>query len=241
MRFSIITITFNAEKYLEETLASVDCQEFSDFEHIIWDGGSTDQTAAIVKKFPKVKFFQSKDQGISDAMNKGAFVAQGEFLIHLHADDLLAHKKVLTFVDTALRQHRTLWLYGKTTNVDEKGIKKEEGLFVPYNYKRLKKYNCISHPATFISREFFLENKGFNVNLKYAMDYELWLRLGQKSQPFAMPQVLAYFRQHTGSLSTTHPRLVAKEAFEIRNRYNSSFWAKYQSYRTYKRRLLTIK
>ncbi len=238
MRFSIITITYNAEKYLQKTLQSVVEQQFSSFEHIVWDGGSTDGTLEIIGAFPHVKLYQGKDVGISDAMNRGASFTQGEFLLHLHADDILAHAKALLFVDTALKQHpEAKWLYGQANIIDEDGMIKETPHFQAYNYKRLKKYNCIAHPATFVSRELFLAQGGFDIGLRYAMDYDLWLRLGKTTPAFALRAVLSCFREHENSLSTACSVEVAKEAYFVRNRHLTSFIDRVRSYRTYKRRL----
>ena len=122
MKFSIVTITYNAERYLTPMLESVAEQDFPHFEHIIWDGGSSDRTLAIACSFPHVTLYQGSDEGISDAMNRGAFLAKGDFLLHLHADDCLAHSRVLSMVNTCLKQHPSIqWLYGKAHIVDEKG------------------------------------------------------------------------------------------------------------------------
>ncbi|MFT5319366.1 MAG: glycosyltransferase involved in cell wall biosynthesis, partial [Chlamydiales bacterium] len=122
MRFSIITITFNSEKFLEYTLQSIAEQDFTDYEHLIWDGGSTDKTLEIARSFPHVKIYEGKDKGISDAMNKGGMLAQGEFLLHLHSDDLLAHPTVLSKVDTFFRQHpQSSWGYGQAEIINSKG------------------------------------------------------------------------------------------------------------------------
>lgn len=237
MRFSIVTITFNAEKYLRETLKSVAVQKFTDFEHLIWDGGSTDSTLEIAKDFPHVKIFQGKDEGISDAMNKGVSFAIGEYVLHLHADDLLAHENVLSFVDHAFKAHSDAqWLYGKADLINERGEKRGTIPFTDFSYKRLKKYNIIAHPSTFISRELFLKAGGFKKELKYCMDYDLWLRLGRDFPPFAFPTTLSCFRTHNGSTSTANPLKVALEAYHVRNCYAQSLWDRYRSYRTWKKR-----
>ena len=241
MRFSIITITCNAEKHLYETLNSVALQTFEDYEHILWDGGkdggSSDATLEIARQFPKVKIYQGRDEGISDAMNKGAEYARGEFLLHLHADDYLAHENALLIVDTAIRQHPSIqWLYGQIALIDEAGDRKGVGAFHPFDLKRLRKYNTIPHPATFYSRELFMQARGFRNELRYAMDYELFLRLSKKATPFALPKVLTCFREHMGSQSSASPLKVADEAYFVRSLHMQSLWEKLRSYRTWKRR-----
>ncbi len=239
MRFSIITATFNAEEFLEQTLISVASQKLSSFEHIIWDGGSSDRTLEIARRYD-VTIYQGKELGIADAMNKGAALATGDILLHLHADDLLAHPKVLSLVDTAFRQHPALqWLYGQAYTIDRQGVIISQSTYRPFSHKRLRKYNTITHPATFIKRALFEEVGGFNPELTYCMDYELWLRLAKKTTPLALPALLSCFRAHEHSLSTGQPLAVAHEAYLVRNRYVHSMWERYSSYRTWRKRIET--
>lgn len=241
MRFSILTITYNAEKFLEKTLESVACQKFQDYEHLIFDGGSKDRTLEIAKKFSHVKIFQGKDEGISDAMNQIAALAKGEFLLHLHADDLLADDKTLLVVDTTLRQYPSFkWLYGLCAFIDETGVQKKVQQARPFCHKKLKKYNTISHPATYYSRELFFKAGGFKKELKLCMDYDLWRRFALDSQPLFIPKIVAKFREHTGSTSTSLPFKVADEAYLVRNSYATNIYEKWRSYRIWKRRTKKI-
>jgi glycosyltransferase involved in cell wall biosynthesis len=237
MRFSVITITLNAEKYLSQTLHSVARQQGVEFEHIVWDGGSRDCTFEIARSFPHVKVIEGKDQGIADAMNQAAAYATGEFLLHLHADDLLAHGRVLLMVERVLRQHPHLeWLYGRAHFIDEKGSHVRTTPHEPFSIKRLRKYNFITHPAVFLSAAVFKKMGGFHTELNYCMDYDLWLRLSQFTTPYALATPLACFRQHADSLSTQEPLHVADEAYRVRNRYTANFYERLRSYRTWKKR-----
>lgn len=236
MKLSVITVTFNAEAHIEQTLKSVASQSYSHVEHIIWDGGSRDQTLEIAARYP-VTIYKGKDEGISDAMNKGAAKATGDFLIHLHADDCFAHDKVLDYIATTLVQHPCFdWLYGMATIIDGRGQFVRQTPFEHYSFKRLCKYNFITHPATVVSRKLFEKVGGFDTSLKYCMDYDLWLRLSKISAPFALYTPLACFREHEGSLSTSHPSGVADEAYHVRGRYLTSPIEKIRSYRTWKKR-----
>jgi glycosyltransferase involved in cell wall biosynthesis len=237
MRFSIITVTLNAEKYLDQTLRSVIGQTFTDYEHIVWDGGSDDTTMDIIKRFPHVRLFSGKDSGISDAMNRGAQFAGGEYIIHLHADDCLAHARVLEEVDRFLTQQgNPPWVYGQVDIIDHNGSHQRTSHVISYDARRLRKYNIISHPATVLSRQLFMDAGGFRTDLKYCMDYELWLRLARTCAAIAMPVVMAKFRGHQGSLSTREKKGVADEAYRVRNEYVTNLWERFQSYRTWKRR-----
>ena len=96
-RITIITITFNAELYLEQTIASVIGQTYNDKEYIVIDGGSTDSSLDIIKKYKKNidKWISEPDNGISHAMNKGLQYATGDFVFFLHSDDYLCDDNVL--------------------------------------------------------------------------------------------------------------------------------------------------
>jgi glycosyltransferase involved in cell wall biosynthesis len=238
MRFSIITVTYNAEKYLFETLESVASQTFKDYEHILWDGGSSDQTLKIASRFSHLKIVQGKDHGVSDAMNKGAGIARGDFLLFLHADDRLSRLNVLETVDTCLKQHpHVQWLFGLADIIDEHGKKKRTTPFIPFNQAKLRKYNIITHPATYISRELFFQIGGF-ADYKYCMDYDLWLRLSERTKinAFSLSTTLACFREHENSLSTREKLAVTDEAYSVRNRYVRTLSERWKSYRTWKKR-----
>lgn len=237
MRFSIITITYNSEKYLAETIESIVNQTFENYEHIIWDGGSTDQTLKIIQKFPHIHLYQGKDSGISDAMNKGASYAKGDYLLHLHSDDLLHEKNSLEIANTFFEQHpHALWAYGKSQVIDSQGNPLRTPPLVPFCTKRLHKYNIIPHPATFISRKLFLKSGGFSTQLKYCMDYDLWLRLSQLSPAQSIPHTFAKFREHSDSLSTRDALNVCDEAYLVRKQHSSNIFEHFRNYRTWRKR-----
>ena len=104
MRVSVVTVCFNASETIENTLASVAAQSHPDVEHIIVDGGSTDDTLAIVARFPHVsRVVSEQDDGLYDAMNKGWQLASGEFVGWLNADDMLAAPDSLARIVEAAR------------------------------------------------------------------------------------------------------------------------------------------
>lgn len=237
MKFSVITITFNAENYLAKSLESVSRQQGVEFEHLLWDGGSTDKTLEIARSFPHLKIHTGSDKGIADAMNRGAALAQGEFLIHLHADDCLLHSKVLLQMAHALKVHpKSRWIYGRAKMIDENDAVRRETPFEPFSWKRLCKYNFITHPSVAVSRALFERVGGFDPALKYCMDYDLWLRLAKIAEPLALSNLFSCFREHTGSLSTSHPCEVADEAYSVRKRYVRGVYPRFRSYLSWKKR-----
>lgn len=237
MLFSVITVTYNAQIYLAETLQSVAQQEGADFEHLLWDGGSKDRTLAIARSFPHVKILQGKDSGIGDAMNRAATYAEGDFLLFLHGDDLLANRfSLLTAARTLGLHPHVEWLYGKAHIIDAEGALLKTTPFEPYSQKRLRRYNFISHPASIVSRSLFKKIGGFHTDLRFCMDYDLWLRLARFATPLALATPLACFREHRSSLSTKEPLHVTDEAYMVRNRYVATFCERLRSYRTWKKR-----
>lgn len=235
---SILTITRNAETYLEEALSSVQNQKFDHFEHIVWDGGSEDRTLEIARSFPHVQLIKGQDKGIADAMNKVADHASGDYLWFLHADDRLADAHVLDRIDRTLKLHPDVdWLSGRVQLIDPKGKLLSVPAFRPYQRKKLRRYNTLSHPATLVHRRLFKRVGGFDPKWRYAMDYALWLKLLEIRDPFVFSSVLAHFRVHDGSLSSVSPYEVAQECHQIRLSNPSSLYERIRSERTLRRRI----
>jgi glycosyltransferase involved in cell wall biosynthesis len=195
-KISIITCTYNSEEYLLKNIKSVCEQKYTNWEHIFVDGFSNDNTISIIKEYQswfsgKVKIFQLKPKGISNAMNEGIRRSSGDYLIHLHSDDSFYDKKVLTDVSDFVRGNDFDWLYGKInvveTNGASVGIFPKKWLWKQNNKCRwgrylLKFYNFIPHQAVFIKKEIFEKYGYFDEALESAMDPDLWLRIKDKTK-----------------------------------------------------------
>ena len=171
---SIITVTFNAEKYLEDTIKSVANQTYINIEHIIIDGGSNDQTISIIKKHSSKisKWISEPDKGISDAMNKGIHLSSGEFILFLHADDYLFNDTVIEKAIRYLNNKTDIYLF-KVELVDgiRKTISKNKSFGFATNFKM---GSC--HQGQLCSRQLF-DNIGiFSTDFKITMDYDFILR-----------------------------------------------------------------
>ena len=219
-KFSIVTCTWNSEPYLEQSIASVLSQDYPEIEYIFVDGGSTDGTIERIQRIPReVKFVTGIRGGISLAMNEGLRLATGDIVAHLHSDDYYLHGGVLRTVADRMRASGAQWLIGRWME-DRDGQVLPESYIVPhYSYKRLLKSNFIPHVATFVSKALFDRVGGFDPQYKYAMDYDMWLRLGAVAEPVQIDDHLPVFRSHAGSLSTANEMATLAEDFKVRMKY----------------------
>lgn len=177
---SIVTICKNAEKSIVNTIKSVMAQIDISYEYIIVDGGSKDSTLSIIKSqagFNQIGYLISEpDMGISDAMNKGARMAKGKLIFFLHSGDVLYSPQTLTLVYKNFITNNWVWASGNLI-LSRDGEPLIGMQYMPDSLERLKFKNCIPHQATFMTKQLFDMAGGFDVSLKQAMDYDLWLRL----------------------------------------------------------------
>ncbi len=215
--FSIVTCTRNSEPWLQESIASVLMQPRVEFALIFVDGGSYDGTLQRIRALRHpYRLIENQRDGISAAMNAGINAARGDIVAHLHSDDFYLRDDVLMSVAQAAQASGRQWLYGRTMRCID-GRLLPEGFVAPvYSRRQLLRGNFIPHPATFVARTLLQQCGGFDTRLKYAMDYDLWLRLSRMADPLALPQPLAAFREHAGSLSTRERSAAMREDLQVR-------------------------
>ncbi len=190
---SIITPSYNQGEFIEETLKSVQAQTYRNFEHIIIDGGSTDNTIKILKKYKakypgKIKWISEKDKGQSDAINKGMRIAKGEILCYLNSDDVFYPYTLEIVVDFFNKNKNAYWVTGDYQVINEKSlpirsfISFYKKLWSIFPYKTTLLFcNFINQPSTFWKREVYKNVGDFNVNYKYNMDFDYWIRTFNKN------------------------------------------------------------
>jgi glycosyltransferase involved in cell wall biosynthesis len=231
MKFSIITPSFNQAPFINQTILSVLNQDCPNLEYIVIDGGSTDGTLEILKKYSdKIIWRSEKDDGQSNAINKGLKMATGDIIAYLNSDDFYEPdtlKKVLSFFKTNPEKK---WAYGKCRIIGKNGyeIRKpitwyKNFLLKKYDYAKLLSENFISQPAAFWRKEVLEEVGYFNEEENYCMDYEYWLRLGRKYDAGVINEYLANFRLHPDSKSGS----VSKKQFQDELRLAKKFGAKH--------------
>jgi glycosyltransferase len=178
MKVSIITVTYNSEKTLADTLHSVGAQSYKDIEHIIVDGGSKDGTDDIVKKHGVhvARFLSEKDNGIYDAMNKGIALAAGDFVGFLNSDDVLHDCQS---IENIVREAKNADIvYGDLEYVSEDDLTQVVRCWKSGTFSRreLKLGWMPPHPTFYARRELMLRKGRFDTTLRIAADYEYMLR-----------------------------------------------------------------
>jgi glycosyltransferase involved in cell wall biosynthesis len=218
--FSIVTCTWNSAATLPDTLASVQRQTCQDFEHIFVDGGSTDGTLDIIAAYPgRKRVLRDVGGGVSRAMNQGIEAATGDYISHLHSDDYYASDDVLETVADRFASDGVDWVFG-TVQVLKDGKLVPPYPMLPFSFNSFAAGRAwVPHPAVFIRRSAFGRVGMFDEKLKYAMDVDLWLRLGQVARPSTVDRPLAVFRDHAGSLSSANRIKARQEEFAVRRRY----------------------
>ncbi len=179
MKVTIITPTFNSEKTIEDTLRSVQMQNYADIEHVIIDGKSTDDTLEIIKSFPHVaKVISEKDSGIYDAMNKGLIAATGDVVAILNSDDLYVGETVISDIVKLMQSDNASIVYADLDYVDRDDINKVARVWFSGSYRRenFRFGWAPPHPTFFAKKDLYERFGGFNVSFKNSADYELMFR-----------------------------------------------------------------
>lgn len=220
--FSVITCTWNSATYLQESIASLLMQDYPHIEYIFVDGGSSDGTLEQIRALKRpYRLLENVRGGVSRAMNEGLRAARGDVIAYLHSDDYYLRPDVLSHVAQLLDASGRKWLFGRTMTLANGQLYPDNYTAPRFSYANLLRGNFIPHPATFVRRELMLRAGGFNTSLKYAMDYDLWLKLAMMCEPLQLDEPLAAFREHEGSLSSSsRTRLAAMaEDFRVRLSY----------------------
>lgn len=194
-KISIITPSFNQASYIEQTIRSVESQNYPNFEHIIIDGGSTDDTVEILKRFPHLVWVSEKDEGQADALRKGFERVTGDIVGWLNSDDYY-EPDVFKNVAHAFEDPNVNWLVGNLTYVFH------DGEFVPDQSPEITQHRLWQNPdiirqqSTFFRKDFLSRAGGWNPEFHLVMDYDLWLRLSVLDSPATLDANIAYFRMH---------------------------------------------
>ncbi len=202
IKISMITVTYNSEKTLERTIQSVINQSYDNVEYIIVDGGSTDGTIDIIKKYESsiAKWVSEKDDGISDAFNKGIRMATGDIIGIINSDDGLEPDALLHIVENydpnvdVYRGNVVLW--NEATNMK---TVEEPSLEITFSG-----FFKVCHQGTFVTKEAYEKYGVYDTNCTYMMDYDLLLRYGHAGAVFKKIDASLAFYTLAGLTTTAY-------------------------------------
>jgi len=211
-KISIITCTYNSEKFLQKALESIENQTYKNIEHVINDSYSNDGTLEIIQAYInrnkykyEIKFLQSEPKGVGNALNIATQMATGDIIHYLHSDDYYINEESLEKAVQYFDENPDLvWLTGNFV-VELKGkqiILPQTHILQPNLEIALSIMNFISHENTFMKTVAVQQYGGFNETKTDVVEYSLWLKLLKDHQPLIVNDEFTVFIIHKGSTST---------------------------------------
>lgn len=219
MKISIITVCFNSAYTIEDTILSVISQTHKDIEYIVVDGGSTDNTLAIIDKYRTniSHLISEPDDGLYDAMNKGIKLATGDAIGILNSDDIFQDNNVLSHVATTLSDPVIDACYGDLVYVSQHDVGQVVRLWKSCNYdESLWATGWVpAHPTFFAKNNVYKNHDLFDVSSRLAADYEFLIRVigRDKIRVKYIPEVLV--RMRLGGETNKNLKNIVRQNFEI--------------------------
>lgn len=225
VKISIVTPNFNQAKFIEETILSVLYQDYPNFEYIVIDGGSTDGSIEIIKKYAdKLTYWTSeKDRGMYDAINKGFKRSTGDIMCWINSDDRFAEGALAYIAEVFSTQKKVQWLMGFPTIINERSEITWQGqdaqVFTPYFFylhNHTRTFSFIQQESTFWTRALW-EKAGGRLNLDYSLaaDFDLWMRFFAYESLYFSNRQLAAFRRRSGQLSENQEQYVSQTNLSV--------------------------
>ena len=211
---SVIMPVYNSERYLPFAIESILAQTFRDFEFIIVNDGSTDSSLEIIQRFQaqdsRIRILDLPHQGITKSLNSAINIAQGKYIARMDADDISMPERFEKQYQY-MEAHPEIAVCGSgVLIIDEEGdvIKKDRVICSPEKIeKRHLSGKCsLKHPSVIIRADILRKVNGYNENLPYAQDYDLWLRIGEIGELENLPTPLIKFRRNSKSVSYSKKR-----------------------------------
>ena len=215
---SIITPSFNQGAFLERTLLSVLNQDYPNLEHWVIDGGSTDNSLEIIKRYADklAGWVSEKDRGQADGINKGFAKATGEIIGWLNSDDLYYPGAIAGAVEAFQQNPEASFVFSDVESVDEHGNAFNLMHYGDWKLTDLMTFKIIGQPGVFMRRD-VLEQAGFlDLSYNYLLDVQLWLRMAAIAEPHYVPgKVWAAARIHSDAKNVAHAEKFGEEAFRV--------------------------
>lgn len=209
---SVLTAVYNGERYMAEAIESILAQDFSDFEFIVVDDGSNDNTMEIFKcyaaKDPRLIPVQKSHTGIADSLNIGLRKARGTWIAKLDSDDMALPQRLGLQMDFVNNHPDVVLLGGGCIEIDEKGEGKRRYVYPCAHSALMRRLESIEksffpHSTAFFQRAFALECGGYHARFSRAQDGDLWLRMGERGRMACLFQPVIKLRSHSCMVSNT--------------------------------------
>ena len=259
-KISIITPVYNRVGMIEQTIQSVLGQNYPNLEYIIIDGGSTDGTVDIIRKYADelvrgerlevkgsengnadvyaLRWLSEPDQGMYHAIMKGMAMATGEVVAWINSDDMY-HTNALHIVGQIFAQLPEVeWLTGTPTLYDAEGLCVKTFPTQYWSWERFKRgdFRWLQQESTFFRKSLFNRVRGLNLQYRLAADFELWCKMFQVARLYSVNTILGGFRQHGEQLSIEgHNRYETEvkaicQTYGMRNNIHCHRWNNLQNY-----------
>lgn len=221
---SVVTPSYNQGGFIEETICSVLDQDYPNVEHIVIDGGSTDDTLEVLRRYAdRITWLSEPDDGQADAINKGLGLAHGEILAYLNSDDTYLPGAFKRVVETFASYPEVGLVYGDCYAIDQRG--QQYGLIKghPFDVQRMiMRGEFVPQQAAFWSRR-AMETVGvFDATLHFCMDHDFFIRIGRQFPAVYLAQPLANFRFHADSKTVSREEKHWRESMLVSQRYGMS-------------------
>lgn len=216
LKLSVISPSYNQGKYIEDMLLSIKSQNYKNFEHIVMDACSTDETESIVRRYNFSKFISEKDKGPAAALNKGFKLATGDIFCWINTDDYF-EKNIFETVINVFQKSNADLVFGNLTYVDanRKVLSKEKTTGYDFNSLIHKNPYNVRQPSTFFTRKIFEKVGGLNEDLKTIFDYEMFLRMLKITKPVYIDKNLAYYRDHIETITRLGMKKQSRELLKV--------------------------
>jgi glycosyltransferase involved in cell wall biosynthesis len=228
-RITVVTPSYNQGKFLARTIDSVAAQGYPDVEHIVVDGLSSDDTPAVLARYPHLRVVREKDRGQADAINKGFRLATGDIFCFLNSDDVFlpgALHRVAREIDPAAGRHVVM---GRCPYIDADdrptGIEHPSAFGGHERVLKVWHYHCIPQPATFWTREVWDRCGPLDADEHLVLDFDLMCRISRRYHFHFIDQALACYRLHSESKTCSNSdNGVHDAATRVSRRYWGPAW-----------------
>ena len=216
---SIITPSFNQAAFLEQTIQSVLKQDYPHIEYIVVDGGSTDGSVDLIKKYSNRLswWISEKDNGQAEAINKGIKKAKGEIIAWLNSDDTYLPGTIAAVVNEFQKVPEAVIIHGDLRVIERDGETINKIRYGEWGLRGLMEFRIIGQPAVFLRRS-VLDKAGYlNPDYHLLLDHHLWLRVAQQGRVIYIPREWACARYHSQAKNVSQAEFFGKEAYRILN------------------------